>query len=428
MGHGMSKPRVEVLPIEEGATPDPNNINKHTQRGGGLLENSLRKRGAFRSIASAGKDAEKPVVYAGNYTLEKAIDAGFTEVVNVHVTGNQLVNVVRDDLAPGSAEAIALGLEDNEIGKQSYNPDLDILAAVMADPAMQTLRDEDRILAGLVDGMGLPKETKDAEPQVDRAAELLEKWQVKPGDLWQIGDHRLLCGDSTKREDYSKLMEGETASMCFTSPPYNQGGKAFRLPAFYKGEGDNKTKDEYYDFLLSVLNCLKENMNNDAALLWNVSYNSQSRDDYGRIVFSLENPFHVMETIIWDKKHGFNVSARGILSRDSELVFLLCWGDDYFTNQGRYDTWYNTWRIGTIGAQTEGHGAAYPVELVEKGLSCFSAENAIILEPFCGTGTNIIACQNLSRRGRAIEISPAYCAVTLERMATAFPGIEIKRL
>jgi len=96
-----------------------------------------------------------PVVYAGNYTLEKAVSAGFDEIVNVHVTGNQLVNVVRDDLAPSSAEAIALGLEDNEIGKQSYNPDLDILAAVMADPAMQALRDEDAILAGIVDGMGL---------------------------------------------------------------------------------------------------------------------------------------------------------------------------------------------------------------------------------------------------------------------------------
>jgi len=151
----MSKPIVEMKPIEAGATPDPNNINKHTQRGGGLLENSLRKRGAFRSIASAGKDVEIPVVMAGNYTLEKAIDAGFTEIVNVHVTGNQLVNVVRDDLAPNSAEAIALGLEDNEIGKQSYNPDLDILAAVMADPAMQALKNEDKILAGIVEGMGL---------------------------------------------------------------------------------------------------------------------------------------------------------------------------------------------------------------------------------------------------------------------------------
>jgi len=151
----MTIPKVEVLPIEEGATTDPLNVNKHTQRGGGLLENSLRKRGAFRSIASAGKGVKVPVVMAGNFTLEKAVSAGFTEVVNVHVTGNQIVNVVRDDLEPNSPEAIALGLEDNEIGKASYNPDLDILAAVMADPAIQALKAEDKILAGIVEGMGI---------------------------------------------------------------------------------------------------------------------------------------------------------------------------------------------------------------------------------------------------------------------------------
>jgi len=135
------KIRVEVLPIEQGATPDPNNANKHTQRGGGLLENSLRKRGANRSIASAGKGVDVPVVTAGNFTLEKAVDAGFTEIVNVHVTGNQLVNVVRDDVEPGSAEAVALGIEDNEIGKQSYNPDIDVIAALSVG--------ENAILAGL---------------------------------------------------------------------------------------------------------------------------------------------------------------------------------------------------------------------------------------------------------------------------------------
>ena len=123
MKHYHKNPIVKVLPIEQAATPDPNNVNKHTQRGGGLLENSLRKRGAFRSIASAGKGVETPVVYAGNFTLEKAVSAGFTEIVNVHITGDQLVNVVRDDIEPNTAEAIALGLEDNEIGKQSYNPD-----------------------------------------------------------------------------------------------------------------------------------------------------------------------------------------------------------------------------------------------------------------------------------------------------------------
>lgn len=128
----MAEASIEVLPIATGAIPDPNNINKHTLKGSRLLENSLRRRGAFRSIASAGKNVDTPVVMAGNLTLAKAISAGFTEIINVHVTGNQIVNVVRDDLEPSSVEAIALALEDNEIGKQSYAPDYDMLAVLEA--------------------------------------------------------------------------------------------------------------------------------------------------------------------------------------------------------------------------------------------------------------------------------------------------------
>lgn len=185
----MVNPKVEVLPIEKGATPDPSNVNKHTQKGGGLLENSLRKRGAFRSIASAGKGVDTPVVYAGNYTLEKAVAAGFTEVVNVHVTGNQIVNVVRDDIEPGTAAAIALGIDDNEIGKQSYNPDIDILAALAAgdNAVLSALRQEDKTFGNMLGGMGLKEETQDVEPQIDRAAELLEKWKVRTGDLFGLG-------------------------------------------------------------------------------------------------------------------------------------------------------------------------------------------------------------------------------------------------
>ena len=149
----MAAVKVDVLPLEQAATPDLSNVNKHTQRGRGLLENSLRKRGAFRSIASAGKGVKIPVVGAGNLTFQTAAEAGFTEVVNVHVTGNQIVNVVRDDIEPGSPEFYALAIEDNEIGKSSYNPDIDILAAIMADPAMQTLKAEDKILSGILDGV-----------------------------------------------------------------------------------------------------------------------------------------------------------------------------------------------------------------------------------------------------------------------------------
>lgn len=149
----MTKPKIEVLPIEQGATPDPNNINKHTQRGRGLHENSMRKRGAGRSIFSAGKGVETPVVMGGNQTLEIADQLGM-EVINVHTTGKQIVNVVRDDIAPGSPEFYALAIEDNEVGKISYSPDIDIIAAIMADPAVKALKDEDKMLADIVDGMG----------------------------------------------------------------------------------------------------------------------------------------------------------------------------------------------------------------------------------------------------------------------------------
>ena len=182
--------KVDVMPITDGATPDPQNVNKHTQRGSTLLQNSLRKRGAFRSIASAGKGAQVPVIYAGNLTHEMAVDAGFTEIVNVHVTGNQLVNVVRDDIAPGSPEAIALGIEDNQIGKESYQADVDVLAALASgdNAVLAVLRDEDKLFNQMVERMGLPSdEPQDAEPQVDRAEELREKWGVELGDMFGMG-------------------------------------------------------------------------------------------------------------------------------------------------------------------------------------------------------------------------------------------------
>jgi hypothetical protein len=149
------KPKVEVLPIEQGATPDPNNANKHTQRGRGMHENSMRKRGAGRSIFSAGKGVTVPVTMGGNQTLEIAETLGM-EIINVHTTGQQVVNVVRDDIEPGSAEFYAMAIEDNEIGKQSYNPDIDVIAALTVgeNALLSALRKQDDIFDGLLGGMG----------------------------------------------------------------------------------------------------------------------------------------------------------------------------------------------------------------------------------------------------------------------------------
>lgn len=160
----MPNPRIETKSIED-LLPDQNNINKHNQKGHQLLENSIRRRGVGRGILAAGKNTESPIILAGNLTHEKARDAGIEEVVYVHTTGNQLVVTVRDDLDPTSAEAIALGIEDNEIGKQSYSPDIDILAALAAgdNALLSKLKNEDETFGNMLEGMGVNQAIKTLE-------------------------------------------------------------------------------------------------------------------------------------------------------------------------------------------------------------------------------------------------------------------------
>ena len=147
-------------------TPDSQNINVHSQRGRGIVEHSIRRYGIGRGIVAAGKGTDTPQIIGGHLTTEIVGSLDMDDVIFVHTTGNQLVVTVRDDIAPNSVEAIALGLIDNESQKLSYNPDLDILAAVMADPAMQALKAEDAMLSDIISGMGLKKEMQKGDNEV----------------------------------------------------------------------------------------------------------------------------------------------------------------------------------------------------------------------------------------------------------------------
>jgi hypothetical protein len=161
----------------------------------------------------------------------------------------------------------------------------------------------------------------------------------------------------------------------------------------------------------------------NAPLLWNTCYNANSRNEYGRVVFANENPLPVRETIIWDKGVGMNISTAGILSRTCELIFLLCKKADYFTNQASHETWWNVWRVSNRSGENQqhGHGASFPVTLADEALQRFSPLGGMVYDPFVGSGTTLIAAEQLSRACRAIEIEPQYCQVTLDRWE-AFTG------
>lgn len=251
--------------------------------------------------------------------------------------------------------------------------------------------------------------------------ELQQKTKTKQGDIYQLGEHYLLCGDATKRSDIEKLMNGEKINIVFTSPPYNSKNQGMKYDYygekrnFYRSKNDNKSKSDYFSFCIKVLKNISLFVENTHSIFWNVIYNANSRDDYGKIIFSNENPFQVKETIIWDKGNGFPSASQGILSRVCELIFLLSMKKKYLTNQAKDEVSWNVWRITANGAQIENHNACFPVGLPEKALKDFGFKGCICFDPFLGSGSTLIACEKTNRICYGIEIDPFYTDIIIQR-------------
>jgi DNA modification methylase len=260
------------------------------------------------------------------------------------------------------------------------------------------------------------------------------------GDLFEIGEHRLLCGDSTDSDQVAKLMNGKLFKLLATSPPYNQGNntgdlltngkKAVRL--YDDKNADNRSSDEYYKFCIDILNTsflFKDDESH--TICWNVAYNAKSRSDYGKIIFGIDNPFEVKETIVWDKGHAINLPQVGIYSRRCEFVFVMSSNEKYHTSQTYNDCRWNIYNISTMNSQTTDgaveHRAAFPIKFAEQMINDFSVASDLIYEPFTGSGTTMVASHQLKRKCYGMELDPKYCQVIVDRMIKLDPTLTIKR-
>ena len=245
------------------------------------------------------------------------------------------------------------------------------------------------------------------------------------GDLFEIGEHRLLCGDSTDSDQVAKLMNGEKADMVFTSPPYNGnthldigkgGGRLYN-----DKEMDNKSSDVYIDFLQKVLNNILINTN--GFIFWNINYNAKSRNEYLKHLVPYFD--YLWETIIWEKT-GMPI-ADG-LTRNCEFIFVLKNGERKHLGK-HFETSHNLWKISNLNSQDlkNNHRACFPVELPSNGINLGSEINEIIYEPFTGSGTTMVASHQLKRKCYGMELDPKYCQVIIDRMKKLDPSLEIKR-
>lgn len=249
----------------------------------------------------------------------------------------------------------------------------------------------------------------------DAVPETPEEPKTKPGDIYKLGNHRLMCGDSTSIDAVDKLMDGQKADMVFTSPPYNANTKAGDGDIFSskkskklyaEGYSDNLPSNEYIDFASSVLEvCFA---NTDGFIFWNVSYNAKSKNEYiKQIVNRLD---YLIEQVCWKKTS--TIPFKGCLMRDWEPIYI------FSTNKQGLNTktvTSNFWQISNTGSQQENHKACFPVALPEKGISLVNVNSGIIFEPFCGSGTTMIAAEKNNRKCYGMELDPKYCDVIVKR-------------
>ena len=277
----------------------------------------------------------------------------------------------------------------------------------------------------------------DAVPEADPADEVPEFTPgpavTRLGDIWQIGRHRLICGDSTKSETYDRLLDGASAQMVFTDPPYNVkidghvsglGGVKHREFAMASGE---MTTSEFATFLADVFANLVGHAIDGATHFICMDWRHMSE------VLAAAAPIYseFKNLCVWSKTNG----GMGSLYRSQhELVFVYKSGRAPHINNvelgkhGRYRT--NVWSY--AGANTfsrtrdddlEMHPTVKPVALVADAILDCSKRNGVVLDSFGGSGTTLVAAERTGRRGYAIELDPTYCDVIVGRLAKV-SGVE----
>ena len=379
-------------------TPYANNSRTHSKEQVGQIVESIKEFGFTNPILID----EAGGIIAGHGRLEAANALGMAEVPTITLPGlseaqkrayviadNRLALNAGWDIEALTSELKALQAEDFNLDLIGF--DSDELAKMLAEP---------------VEG----QTEEDAVPEVPEAPVTVE------GDIWVLGRHRLMCGDSTSIDAVERLMDGCKASICFTSPPYNGDTKSKhgdyyatnKTQKFYGDDGfqDNMESKEYVEFASTVLgNCFAFV---DGYIFWNVSYNANSRFEYiKQIEGFLPN---LIEQICWKKTSNFPL--KGSMMRQWDPIYVF---STHKRPLGLKDVTGNHWEVSNTDAQHKDHKACFPVALVEKAIAMFSGMVNSVFDPFGGSGTSMIAAEKQQCSAFLMELDPKYCDVIIKR-------------
>lgn len=237
----------------------------------------------------------------------------------------------------------------------------------------------------------------------DEVPEPPEEPITKPGDLWLLGRHKLLCGDATDPEQVSKLMENQLADMIFTDPPYNVDyqGSAGKIM------NDNMTDDAFYRFLLDAFKNMAQKSKEGAPIY---VCHSDSEGLNFRSAFK-EAGWDLKQCIIWVKQQ-FVMGRQDYQWQHEPILYGWKPGAAHKWYGGRKQT--TVWQIDRPMASKE-HPTMKPVNLCAKAIENSSKPGDIVIDFFGGSGSTLIACEQLNRTCYMMELDPVYCDVIIKR-------------
>ena len=420
---------TEVVDIDD-LIQDDHNFNKGTEAGAELIGRSFKEHGAGRSVFI---DKNNRLV-GGNKAQKGFKGAGYRKVVIVDSDPDTLVAVRRKDVDLDTKEGREMAMLDNLTTQVNLAWDKAELESISdqvegfdvgdfgfeIDDLPQVVMPTDK----QGEGEGNPQ-TEVKEDDFDEKKEKIQQVCQK-GDVWQLGTHRLMCGDSTDAEAFEKLMNGERADISFTSPPYNLMGGFNTHPdqadGYLGGENayneysDDRSDEDYSQFLSDVLdNCLAHSDDT----FFNIGYTKGAL--IGTALFLGRKAKNFCGAISWIKSGcymPFFPIQHGMLGNITEPVYI-------FSKEAGRKLHHPTWKQGETSyniVETKNaagndysseHSATFPVDFAGEFIRRFSHES--VLDCFGGTGTTLIAAEQLGRKCYMMELDPHYCDIIIAR-------------
>ena len=367
---------VEYIPVGQ-LKPYEKNTRKHEDYDVSQIAKSIEQYGFNDPVGIWGKDN---IIVEGHGRLLAAKKLGMDKVPCIRL----------DDLTDEQRREYAI--MHNKTAELSVW-DFDLLAAEI--PELD--------FSGFDIDWGLPSDVEETEivedepPKVDEENEPI----TKLGDIWQLGRHRLICGDSTDKATVERLMDGKKADMVFTDPPYGMS-----LDTDYSGMQGNGRKGKKYDKVIGdnedfsplLITSIFENFDCEEIFLWGVDY-----------YFDLIPNFKDGSLIVWDK----TLQTNGDAGYNSE--FELLWSKTPHKKEVIHFNWFRYFGLSSQDIKTREHPTQKPLQVITPYIERHSKKNSIIVDVYGGSGSTLIACEQLGRVCYMCEISTHYCDVIIKR-------------